>query len=151
MVLKKTPWRTCMSIHFLTSSKLFLNCHCTQLKSCVGLGLGDWLFAHPIISSFRITFDIFSSALHVRLGLPHPLIHGFSQCICRQPINSIGIHLLCYAHGGERIVTHDVDQGFFTSIVRDDGFHVSCKQTHVLLRPFFLVILTTNGYCFYNN
>jgi hypothetical protein len=33
---------------------------------------------------------------------------GVSHYICSQPLDPIGIHLLCYAHGGEMIISHDV-------------------------------------------
>jgi len=48
----------------------------------------------------------------------------------------MGMHLLHCAHGGERTVAHDVVQDSIASIIRDVGFHVLCKQIHVLLAPF---------------
>jgi hypothetical protein len=83
-----------------------------------------------------MTFDIFSSTLCTRLGLFYPTACGLSQCICGQPIDSIKIHLLHCVHGGECNVTHDAICDSFISIVRDVNFHVSCKQTHVLLTPY---------------
>jgi hypothetical protein len=40
-------------------------------------------------------------------------------------------------HGGDCIATHDVVQDSLASIAKDVGFHVSCKQTHVLSLPSF--------------
>jgi hypothetical protein len=36
----------------------------------------------------------------------------------------MGIHLLHYAHGNERIKTHDVIHNIFATIVQDVGFHM---------------------------
>jgi hypothetical protein len=117
-------------------SKLYNNYHRVQLRSCA-LGLSAWLSIHPIISFFRMASDIFSLILHTKLGLPHPTIHGLSQCICSQAINPIGIHLLCCVHGGKHMATNDAIQNSFTSIVKDVGFHVLYKQTHLLSMPSF--------------
>jgi hypothetical protein len=46
----------------------------------------------------------------------------------------MGIFFHC-AHGGERIILHDVVQDVFVAIAKDAGFHVSQKQTHVLSLP----------------
>ncbi len=46
--------------------------HYAHLKSCVGLRASAWLFAHPIIPSFYLASNVFSFALHTRLG-SHPL------------------------------------------------------------------------------
>jgi hypothetical protein len=50
------------------------------------------------------------------LGLPYPLALGLTHCIYGQPLNPMGIHLLHYAHGGERITSHDVVWDAFVSI-----------------------------------
>jgi hypothetical protein len=113
-------------------SKLFSNCHCAWLKSCVDPSSNVWFFPHPIIPSCRMTFNIFYSTLRTKLGLSHLIAHGLSQCICDQAINTIGIHLLPYAHGGEHMATHDVIQYSFASIANDVMFHALHKQTHVL-------------------
>ncbi len=88
--------------------KLSLNCHHIQLRSCACPSLIAWIFICPIISSFRMAFNIFSLALQTRLGFPHPMVHGFSQCIYGQVIDPRGIHLFCCAHGGEHRATHDL-------------------------------------------
>jgi hypothetical protein len=46
------------------------------------------------------------------------------RCVCMHPIDPMGIHLLCCAHGNERIGTHDVICDTFATIARDAGFHV---------------------------
>jgi hypothetical protein len=82
-----------------------------------------------------MAFNIFSLALHTKLGFPHPIVHGFSWCICGQTINLIRIHLFYYVHGGNRITTHDVVWNSFAFIARKVRFQVLCKQTHVLSMP----------------
>jgi len=47
----------------------------------------------------------------------------------------MGIHFLCHAHGEEKMTLHDVVQDTFTTIVKDVGFQILQKQTHVLLPP----------------
>jgi len=46
------------------------------------------------------------------------------QCVCTHPIDPMGIHLLCCAHGKECTGTHDVIYGTFAAIVRDASFHM---------------------------
>jgi hypothetical protein len=84
-----------------------------------------------------MTFNIFSSTLHIRLGLPHLIAYVFFRCICGQPIHLTRIHLLHCAHGGEHTNTHDAVQNFFASIAKDVGFYIFCEQTHVLLAYLF--------------
>lgn len=116
-------------------SKLSFDYHHAQLGSCVSLGLGAQFFACLVIPSFRMTFDIFSLTLHARLSLHHPIACGFPRCICDQTINPTWIHLFCCVHGGKCIITCDVVQDPFTSIVKDAKFHVLCEQTHFLSMP----------------
>ncbi len=98
--------------------------------------------------------NILSLALCIRLDFPHPSVHGLSQCICDQPIDSIEIHLLCCAHERKHTITHYVIWDFFASIAMDVGFHVLHKQIHILLAPSFWsswqqmdIVLITNGIC----
>jgi len=90
-----------------------------------------WFSTHPIIPSFRMAFDIFSSSLCTKLGLLHPTTCCLFRCICNHAINLIAIHLFHCVHGGEHTTTHDVIRNFFASIARDVGLHVMRKQTHV--------------------
>ncbi len=58
---------------------------------------------HSIISLpnrpfFRLYLYVFSTTLHTRLGFSHPLILGVSHWICNQPLETMGIHLLCCVH-----------------------------------------------------
>jgi hypothetical protein len=80
------------------------------------------------------------------------MAHGISQCICEQTINPTWIHLLHCAHGGKHKIKHDVIQDFFTSIVKDVGFHVLNERTHVLpispiwsSQQWMVIVLITNG------
>ncbi len=73
----------------------------------------------------------FSIVLHIWLVLPHPLALGLSHCIHVQVLDLMGIQLFHYAHGGERMISHDVVSNAFAFIVKDVRFHVLCEQTHV--------------------
>jgi hypothetical protein len=59
-------------------SKLFLDCHHIQLKFYASPSSNAWLSTYLITPYFRMAFDIFSSTLHTKLGLPHPMNHGLS-------------------------------------------------------------------------
>jgi hypothetical protein len=73
---------------------------------------------------FHLTLDVFFTLLHIRLGLSHPLVLGVSHCICSQPLDLIGIHILCCIHGEKRMALHDVVHGAFVTIVKNARFHV---------------------------
>ncbi len=75
------------------------------LKSSLWLSVESACF---VITCFHLLSDVLSFTLQTRLGLPHPLSVGLSHCIYSQPLNPIGIYLLCCAHGGERNASHDV-------------------------------------------
>jgi hypothetical protein len=49
--------------------------------------------------------NVFFIVLCIKLGF---LILLISHYICRHPLDFIGIHLFRYAHGGEKITSHDV-------------------------------------------
>jgi hypothetical protein len=77
----------------------------------VTLTLNLWLSVESacfVIVVFHLPLDVFPSMFQTILGLPHPLDVGLSDCIYGQLLNPIGIYLLCCAHGGERIASHDV-------------------------------------------
>jgi hypothetical protein len=114
---------------------MIFDSHCAHLKSCVGLRVSAWLFSHPIIPSFYLASNVFSSTLHTRLG-PHPLALELTHCICGQPPNLARTHLLRYSRG-EALHTafRDAIQDAFTSIVKNVGFHVSHEQIHLLPPP----------------
>jgi hypothetical protein len=98
---------------------LFFDLHWVRLRSCVRLGAGAWLFICLMIPFYWLASKTFSIALRICLGLPHPLVLGFSHCICGQLLDPIGIHLLHCAHGGERTTSHDVMWDAFVYIVKD--------------------------------
>ncbi len=56
-------------------------------------------FVCLVIPYFRMTFDIFSLTLCIRLGLPHFMACGFFWYICDLPIDLTSIHLFHCAHG----------------------------------------------------
>jgi len=68
---------------------------------------------------FYLTSKTFSTTLHIRLGLPHPLALGLSHHICDQPLDPMQMHLFYCAHGGERMISYDVVHDAFISIVKD--------------------------------
>jgi hypothetical protein len=125
----------CMISFFNIISKLSSNYHYIRLKSCASPNLGAWISIYLVIPWFKMASNILSSTLNTRLGLPHPTTRGISWCICGQPIDPTRIHLLHCDHGGKCIATHDAVWNYFTSIIRDVGFHVLHQQTHVLPTP----------------
>ncbi|CAM6085216.1 unnamed protein product [Calypogeia fissa] len=56
-----------------------------------------------------MTSEEFSTAMRLRMGLPHPLLLGISSshCICGKPWDDTGVHLLRCSTGGETIAVHD--------------------------------------------
>jgi hypothetical protein len=93
--------------------------------------LKDRHLVYKVFPTFRLLFLIFCIALHMQLGLPHPLIVGIPRCVCTQPIGPMGIHFLCCAQGNECIGTHDAICDTFSIIVWDACFHVGQEQLHV--------------------
>jgi hypothetical protein len=71
------------------------------------------------------------------------IVANFIESIsfCYQLLNPMGIHLLRYAHGGERIASHDDVWNVFVSIVKDVRFYV-------LWEAFSLVFLLVDWHCF---
>jgi hypothetical protein len=82
--------------------------HYTHLRSCGGLRVGAWLFAHLVVPPFHLASNIFSFALRTKLGLPHHVVIGVSHCICDQPLNHVGTHFFRCSQGGERTPYHNV-------------------------------------------
>jgi hypothetical protein len=77
--------------------------------------------------SYLIDFKGFFNYIMHLVGPPNPLAFGLSHCICGQLLNTMGIHLLCYVHGGERMASHDSMHDAFASIARDVRFHILCE------------------------
>jgi hypothetical protein len=88
--------------------------------------------------------------LHVanQVRPPHPLIFGRIHCLCGQPLDPMGIHLLCCAHGGERISFHAVIWDAFTSIARNVKFHI-CKNKLMFFHCLFLSPFVDRSTLFY--
>jgi hypothetical protein len=96
--------------------------------------------SHPMLSS---TLKCFMFCIAIKLGLPHPLAFGLTHCIYGWPLNPIGIHLLCCAHGGERTTSHDVVQDVFASIARMYGL-LQSKNQLFFFHKFLTSFLWTN-------
>ncbi len=121
--------------------------HCAQILSCSGPRASAWFIVWPIFPSFRLASLIFSITFWIWLGLPHPSITCIFHCVCTHPIDPMGIHFLCCAHGNECTWTHDV---IHVAIVWDAGFNVGREQIHVFLLnclsfnslwPYWIVVL----------
>lgn len=72
--------------------------HCAYLRSYVSPRASAWLFVRIVIPPLCLPFDVFSFSLRTRSSLPHPLAFKVTHCICGQPLNLVGTHLL---HNGE--------------------------------------------------
>lgn len=98
---------------------------------------------HPFLC---LISNVFSITLHISLS--HPLVLGVSHSICCQTLDPLGIHLLCYAYGGEKTTSRNVVRNVFVVIVKDVGFHVSRKPTYVfLIVPCIVVFAPSNQDC----
>jgi hypothetical protein len=83
-----------------------------------------------------MAYNIFSSPLPIRLGLPHLIAHVFFMHMCpTHTFDKDTQTLLCSR--GKMHYTHDAIQNSFASITKDVGFCTLCEQTHVLLILFF--------------
>jgi hypothetical protein len=85
-----------MTILLLTSFLIYLLIH---FRLCARLGVNAWLLNCPFIIFFRLLLNVFSTTLHIRLGLSHN-VFGVSHYIHNKPLDPMGIHFLCYACGG---------------------------------------------------
>jgi len=109
-------------LHQHTFSSMFSDstskAHGARILSCSGLGVGAWFTTSLVFLAFRWFFLIFCTALHMQLGLPHPLIAGISWCVYTHPIDPIGIHFLRCAQGNECTITRDAIHDTFVIIGR---------------------------------
>jgi len=103
-----------------------------QILSCLGLRVSAWFIIQPIFSTFQLSSPIFSTTLWMWLGLTHPSITSLPQCVCTHPIDPMGIHFLCCAHGNECMGTHDAIHNTFVIIVWDVGLYIGQEQLHAL-------------------
>jgi hypothetical protein len=114
--------------------------HYAWILSCYGPRVSAWLTSQLIFLTFWLFSLIFYTTFCIQFTLPHPSIASIPRCVCTHPINPIGIHFLCFAHGNECIGTHDIIRDIFVAIARDASFHVGREQLHALpsitLNPF---------------
>jgi len=108
--------------NFFTCYKLLILLICTQI----------------IIDGSAIVFSIM---FWTWFRLPHLSIIGIFWCVCTDPINPMGIHLLCCAQNNECTITHDVICDIFPTITQDVGFHMGREQLHVFPS------ITFNSFC----
>jgi hypothetical protein len=78
-----------------------------------------------------------------------PSIASILQCVCTHPIDSMGIHLLCCAHGNKRIGTHDAICNNFATIMWDVSFHVGRKQFTCASFKHIQFLSLMNQHCAY--
>ncbi len=90
----------------------------------MGLGASIWLLAYLVIPFFCLALNVFSTTLHMRFGLSHPLVIGMSHYICNQPLDPMGIQIFHYAHGGKKMASHNVVRDVFTAIAKVVRFYV---------------------------
>ncbi len=98
-----------------------------RLLSESGVGAGAFLGAVPCMQSLRFTHECFTTAVRLRLGLPHPALAGIRRCECGEELSegiAAGQHLLRCSRGGERTLTHDGIRDALYFILRDSGFSV---------------------------
>jgi len=103
--------------HHTFSNMLFdetSKAHHAQILSCFGPGVSAWLIVRPIFTTFQLSPPIFYTTFCMCFGLPS--ITGIPRCVCTHPIDPMGIHFLCCAHGNKKIGTHDVICNTFVTI-----------------------------------
>jgi hypothetical protein len=74
-----------MTILLLTSFLIYLLIH---LRLCARMGVNAWLLTCQIILFFHLPLDVFSTALHIKLGLSHNVLK-VSHYNCSQPLDPI--------------------------------------------------------------
>jgi hypothetical protein len=75
--------------------------HRAQILSNYGLQACTWLITWLVFPTFQLSSLVFCITFRTWFGLPHPSIASILRCVCTHPINPMGIHLLCCAHGNE--------------------------------------------------
>ncbi len=115
-------------LHHHTFSNMLFNktfeAYHAQILSCCDLWVGVWLIIRPIFPTFQLPSLVFCTTFCKQLGLSHLSIASILWCVCTHPIDPMGIHLLCCAHGNERTETHDAICDTFATIAQDVGFHL---------------------------
>ncbi len=136
--------------HFFDLSLLFdriLEANRARILSCFGLRLNTWFIIWPIFPTFRLFSPMFSTMLQTCFKLSHLSITCLPWCVCTNPIEPMGIHLLGYAHGIERMGTHDVVHNTFVAIVWDVGFHVGWEHYMRFSQPHSIVFIDELTLC----
>jgi hypothetical protein len=80
-----------------------------RLHSVTGPGAAGWLTALPLTPALTFTPGEFKFACRFRLGLSQPACRdlGGGACVCGQPVDPSGTHLLVCSTGPERTLRHD--------------------------------------------
>jgi hypothetical protein len=86
-------------LHNHSFTNVLFNLPSNSLEVVCKAGCERLVVSLPIHIFFRLPLDVFSTTLHIRLGLAHNVL-GVSHYNCSQPLDLMGIHLLCYACGG---------------------------------------------------
>ncbi len=107
---------------FLTSFFFFILNHI----QCVWYLMRGQVRVHSCLPTQWSFFDWLQIFFLVH-SFPHPLALGLSHCIYGQPLDPMGIHLICCTHGGERTASHDIVWDAFAFITKDVRFHVLCE------------------------
>jgi len=121
--------------------------HYAQILSCSILRVNVWFTRWLIFLGYRLVSPIFSIALWIWFGLPHPSIVGIFWSVFTHPINPMGIHLLRCAHGSEHIRTHDAIRDTFVVIMQDVGFPHGVRTTTCASFKHIQFLSSTNQHC----
>ena len=84
--------------------------------------------ATPVPPSLRFPAPLFVTALHLRLGLPHPCVATYAACSC----GHLRTHLLRSARRGERTSSHDSVRDAVYHIIRESRQHAHWERTGFL-------------------
>ncbi len=126
--------------HSISSILFYLisNQHHVHLRSFAKLKASAWQSGHLVILFFPFNFICFLLRNVHQIGLFPSLAIGLSHPTCGQPLDPMGIHLFCYAHGKEKI--HHM-------MSCKMAFHPSQKMQVFMLhinRPTFFYHLTSS-------
>jgi len=125
---------------------LLFDSHWVCLKSCARPSVDVWLLTCLVFFFVHLVSHVFSTTLRTRLGLSHLLVLGVLHCICSY---LMGIHLLCYTLGGEKIALHDVVWDVFVAICERCGISRFVKLNPMSFHPLpcnFCVVKLTLYY-----
>jgi hypothetical protein len=117
---------------FPFNRRSFRDCASMTLFMCKSKG------KHLVISLSYYTNILFIMAhflttLHVRLGLPNPIMAHLSWSQCGHTIDNLSTHLLWWPNGNEHIIAHNTFQDIVAIIVLESGAHVQGEVSHLFL------------------